>query len=85
MREKIMQALREFIAEGHPEKTEAVEEETDLFQTGILDSLGVVAMVTFMDEKFNCSLDFEDLTEENLSSLKSVTNLILKKINGKSI
>lgn len=85
MREKIMQALRAFIAEGHPEKVEAIEEETNLFKSGVLDSLGVVTMVTFIDEKFGCSLDFEELTEENLGSLKSLTDLVLKKVNEQSL
>lgn len=85
MREQVMQSLREFIAEGHPEKIETLEEETDLFKSGVLDSLGVVSLVTFIDEKFGCSLDFEELTEENLANLKSITALVLRKMDGKSL
>ena len=80
MREKIILALRGFLKEGHPEKVSDIAPEASLFESGILDSLGVVSMVTFLEEQFNCQLDFEDLTEENLTSLNAVTDLVLKKL-----
>lgn len=75
----ICKAVREFIADDDPEIAQAIDEETNLFEIKAFDSLKIVNLVLFVEERFDLALFYEDLTEENLTSLKSITDLICRK------
>jgi len=50
-----------------------LEESQDLLAAGIIDSLGILQLVTFIEEKFGIQVPDEDVTIENFHSLKSMT------------
>jgi len=50
----------------------------NLFESGVLDSFGVVEFLTFIQEKFNAEIPIEDITEENFSTIESISNLIVQ-------
>jgi acyl carrier protein len=79
---EIVDVVRSFLAETHSDQVNSIQEDTDLLEMGILDSLLIVSMVVFLEERFGCPLDIEDLTEENFSSLSAIANLILRKNGG---
>ena len=79
-RGEVIAVIREFLLETKPEETKAVEDDTDLFEIGALDSLAIVSMVVFIEERFGFSLDYEDLTEENLGSLSAIADTVLRKV-----
>ncbi|HMN25709.1 MAG TPA: acyl carrier protein [Ignavibacteriaceae bacterium] len=62
---------------------EPLELETDFFDKGIVDSTGVIEVVSFLEEKFNISVDDDELIPENLSSLKNIDQFLQKKLNQK--
>jgi len=59
--------------------------DTDFFDQGIIDSTGVVELVSFLEETFNISIDDEELIPENLSSLKNIDVFLQKKLNHKVV
>ncbi len=50
-----------------------LDENNDLLAAGIIDSLGILQLVTFIEEKFGIQVPDEDVTIENFHSLKSMT------------
>jgi acyl carrier protein len=66
--------LKEYIQErwmhgaGHD-----LEESQDLLAAGIIDSLGILQLVTFIEEKFHVQVPDEDVTIENFHSLQAMT------------
>ena len=50
-----------------------LEESQDLLAAGIIDSLCILQLVTFIEEKFGIQVPDEDVTIENFHSLKSMT------------
>lgn len=60
---------------------EPLELETDFFDKGIIDSTGVIEVVSFLEEKFNISVDDEELIPENLSSFKNIDGFLSKKLS----
>ena len=77
-------AVKEFIIENFLfGDEEQLELDTDFFDKGIIDSTGVIELVSFLEETFNISVDDEELIPENLSSLKNVEAFLQKKINQK--
>lgn len=76
--------VREFIIDNFLfGEEEPLELETDFFEKGIVDSTGVIEVVSFLEEKFNISVDDEELIPENLSSLKNIDQFLQKKLSQK--
>ena len=77
-------AVKEFIIENFLFGEEVqLELDTDFFDKGIIDSTGVIELVSFIEEKFNISVDDDELIPENLSSLKKVDLFLQKKLSQK--
>ena len=76
--------VKEFIIENFLfGDEEQIELETDFFEKGIIDSTGVIELVSFMEETFEISIDDEELIPENLSSLKNIKEFLQKKTDKK--
>jgi D-alanine--poly(phosphoribitol) ligase subunit 2 len=54
----------------------SVSEDVDLFSTGIIDSLGVLQLVSYIDEQFNISVPDEDVLYDNFSSIRVLVNYL---------
>ena len=77
-------AVKEFIIENFLfGDEEQLMLDTDFFDKGIIDSTGVIELVSFLEETFNISVDDEELIPENLSSLKNIDVFLQKKLNQK--
>ena len=77
-RTTIAEKLRQFIVNGNAEQPLGNDE--NLFDSGMFDSVRIVNLVLFVEETFSLELDFEDLTEENLSTLNAITDLVENKL-----
>jgi acyl carrier protein len=47
-------------------------DETPLLDSGILDSLGLLRLVVFLEERFGITLDDADLLPENFATVNSI-------------
>ena len=76
--------VKEFIVENFLFGDEdQIELETDFFEKGIIDSTGVIELVSFIEETFEISIDDEELIPENLSSLKNIGEFLQQKTDEK--
>lgn len=77
-------AVKEFIVENFLfGEGDQVEFETDFFEKGIIDSTGVLELVSYIEETFELSIDDEELIPENLSSLKNIRVFLQQKTDQK--
>jgi acyl carrier protein len=77
-------AVKEFIIENFLfGEEEQLMPDTDFFDKGIIDSTGVIELVSFLEVTFNISIDDEELIPQNLSSLNKVDVFLQKKLNQK--
>lgn len=54
----------------------AVAEDEDLLLSGLLDSLGVMALVTFIEEQRGAVIPPEDVTLENFTSIATIVSYL---------
>jgi acyl carrier protein len=54
----------------------------DLLSSGILDSMGVMETVAFVEDELGVRVDDEDIVPENFRTLRSLTELVLSKRQG---
>ena len=60
--------------------------DTDSFlENGIIDSTGVLELVSFLEEKFGIEVADEELIPENLDSITNVVNYLQRKLNREGV
>ena len=78
--------VREFIVDnflfGEEDK---LQDETPFFESGIVDSTGILEIVSFLEETFSINVEDEDLVPENFSSVITIDQYLKRKLNGKSV
>jgi len=52
--------------------------EVDLFETGLVDSIGLVELVLALEDRFGVSLPLENLELDDLRTVRSIADLILR-------
>ena len=50
-----------------------------LLERGVVDSMGVAEMVTFLEDEFGVTTSDEDITEANLGSLNAIGRFVSQK------
>lgn len=50
--------------------------DTNLISTGIIDSLALIRLVSFVEEKFHIDIDDFDVTPENFNSIDAICNFL---------
>jgi len=57
--------------------------DTDLFNTGILDSQRFVELLLFIEQDFETHIDIQDFEIENFRCIEKIANLILQRNQGR--
>ena len=74
---EIAAEIRQFVLrESNMRDDSLLRNDVDLFSDGILDSLMVVALVSFCEERFGCELSSQELSEEDMRSIAALATLI---------
>jgi acyl carrier protein len=55
---------------------EVVDVDTDLIETGTVDSLALVMLITALEERFACELPLDDFDIENFRSARRITQYL---------
>ncbi len=82
---EIQNEIRDYIIEnilfGDGEK---LETDTSFQESGILDSLGLLEIITFVEEKFSIEIADSEVVPENLGTLRKISSFVKKKLNEKT-
>ena len=75
--------IKEFIIENFLfGNDDGLKDETSFLEEGIIDSTGVLELVTYLEEEFEITIDDEELIPENLDSINNVTGYLEKKLQN---
>lgn len=71
--EKIKTKIRSFIIDNFLFGDDnGLKEETSFLDEGIIDSTGVLELVTFLEDEFEIEVEDEELIPENLDSINNI-------------
>jgi acyl carrier protein len=75
-----IEEIKEFLYEEHL-KAEFItlSNEDSLLEKGIIDSVKMLDLITFLQEKYDIEIDDEDLYPENFDSLSAINRYIDSK------
>jgi len=73
--------IREFIVENFLfGNADSLEDRTSFLEEGIIDSTGVLELVTYLEEEFDITIEDEELIPENLDSINNVNAFLETKM-----
>lgn len=76
----IQETIRSFILEKFPAaRRKGLTDNTPLLESGIIDSLGVLDVVAFLEPKFGMKIEDEELVPGNFRNVHSLTNFVEQK------
>ena len=82
-RESVAAAIRAFIVGHFPAAAKrALKDQDALLESGIVDSLGVLDVVSFIESEFQVKVDDDDLLPENFQNIECMTAYVERKRNG---
>ena len=74
--EQIVHQLADYIKKTYKAELDRRE---NIFNSGIIDSLGFVNLIEFIREQFDIVFEPEDLIEENFETFERIAAFILEK------
>jgi acyl carrier protein len=75
--EAAVSRIRNFVFQTFPvARKRKVADSADLLEGGIVDSLGVLDLVGFLQQEFAVAIDDEDLVPENFKSIECMAQFV---------
>lgn len=71
--------LIEFIQNAIATADDPIEADTDLLLTGLVDSLGVILIVDWLEEQLDIDIDPGDVTLENFRHVSDMLNYLVRR------
>lgn len=76
--------IRQFILKQFPlaRKQSSFADDSSLLESGLIDSLGVLDLVSFIEKDFKITISEEDLLADNFETITRMTAFVQRKGNG---
>jgi acyl carrier protein len=75
-------ALKEYLMEMIMDQgRSSIEPDEDLLTQGLIDSMGILQLVSFMEKKFNIKVPDEDIVPDNFRTLDSLTEYVTRRMS----
>lgn len=80
----IKQQIRDFVSENAQSKgVTNLADDTSLMGSGVLDSLGIFRLVSFLEESFGVRVADEEIIHDNFQSINQIENFVNMKLKKK--
>jgi acyl carrier protein len=72
--------IKDYIIKSTLSDTKNIEDDTLIFETGLLDSMGLLFLIEFLMEEFDVEVTDEELLPSNFESINNIIHFIENKI-----
>ena len=82
--DEILRDVKQYILDTYlpGENPSALTPTTPLITSGILDSLAILDMVSFLEQRFGVELEAHDVDHSKLSTLQDIARMVQAKRSG---
>ena len=77
--EEIKKGVFQFVYDNAFTSRENITDDVLIFKNGLLDSMGLVMLITYLEDNFSIQTTDADLVEENFESINAITAFVEKK------
>ncbi len=77
----VIEEIRQFVVENFlfGQSSAIPDEDASLLENGVIDSTGVLELVSFLEEQFQVQVEDTELVPENLDSLRNLSGYVRRK------
>lgn len=75
---ELIHEVKKFLAQQFP-ATKNIGDSDPLLEGGLIDSLGILDVVTFLENQFGVTIADEDLSPENFATVRSIAEFVSQK------
>lgn len=72
--------VKEYIQKAALGNADQIADDTLIFETGLLDSMGLLFLIEFLKEEFSVETQDEELVVENFESIKNIVAFVEGKL-----
>jgi acyl carrier protein len=77
---EVRSKIREYILKSTFEDVQNIADDTLIFEEGVLDSMGLLFLIEFLQEEFNVTTNDDELVVENFESLDKIVTFLNNKL-----
>ena len=77
---QIKEKIHKYIADTTFADVSIIKDDTLLFDEGIFDSMGLISVITFLEDEFNIKTEDTDLVVENFESISAINNFVSSRM-----
>ncbi len=82
--EETKSQVREFVLDAAQRKgLDSVTDEESLTENGVIDSLAIFRLVSFLEDNFGVRIADEEIVNENFRSVNAIDSFVTEKLNKK--
>ena len=76
---EIKEKIKLYIHQAVYVEKEKVNDDSLIFKEGLIDSMGFITLISFLEEEFGITIGDTDLVEENFESIDAISALVVRK------
>ena len=82
MQHDISPAIRRFISDNFlfRENLDSISDDASLLEAGVIDSTGVLELVSFLETNFGIEVADDEMLPENLDSVRAIAGYVRRKL-----
>jgi acyl carrier protein len=86
MRPEIEPRIRKFIEDNFlfREDRDGLSDEESLLDAGLIDSTGILELVTFLESGFGIAIEDAEIVPDNLDSIRAIASYVKRKLATQS-
>ena len=76
---QIQEQIKQFILKTSYVSADQVKNDTLIFAEGIMDSMGFISIISFIEEEFSIITSDNELLEANFESINAIADFVFRK------
>lgn len=80
---QIQEKIKKFITETSYTSQDQLENNTLIFEQGIMDSMGFISIIEFIEDNFSVTTADNELIESNFESIQAISDFVSRKLQAK--
>lgn len=80
--QQIQEQVKQFILKTSYIPEDQINNDSLIFAQGIMDSMGFISIISFIEDDFSVAAADNELIESNFESINAISNFIFRKIHS---
>lgn len=77
---KLNEEIKNYIVEASLSDAKKIKDDTLIFDDGLLDSMGLLFLIEFLNENYKIEVSDEELNPKNFESINSIVSFVKSKL-----